>query len=410
MLGIDLINFRRRNGVFTPVFLDPGTSENLEYAELLTGIFSDGVSRGLTRWEMEEAISMAGDGGLSPASAGGLKKVLADRSEFVLPEEFDFPAMREKEFAATASRLEEAGGDFEKYSRLLPELEQTLYGDLPDFEKLVKTPFASGRQLIERYNLTLVQSMLFFASALTVELPSGAAADAGELRRIFKYLKFFRLMAEITALPDGGRKLEISGPAAIFGGGRKYALQLASFFPAVVRAKRWKMEAELEIRGRKGRLKLDEKSNLVSHYRSFSAYVPEEIRMFHRLFEEKVPDWRIVAGGELRNPATGEIFFPDLSFERIKDNLTFHLELFHRYHAGALFRRLEQAGELEKLNLIIGIDRSLADEAQLGKILSGAGEEWREKIFLFRDFPGVERVKSILKKAAEKFEKIPAVK
>lgn len=413
MLSTDLIYFHRRKGAFVPVFLDVSGGDETAYASLLLDIYRGGVEAGMTRIELEETLAAAGDGNLGAKSAAGLRKVLDDRSGFSLPEECDFSAMRSREFALSAERLAAAEGSEAKYRSLLPELEHDLYGDLPDFERIVKCPFASGKELLERYNMTLAQSMLLFASSLTVELApedaadgAGTGAGAGEMRRIFKYLKFFRLLAEISALPGGGRRLEISGPASIFGAGRKYALALASFFPAVARLKRWKMSAELEIRGAKGVFKLDEKSNLVSHYRNFSAYVPEEIRMFHRLFEEKSDAWRIVGGGELRNPRTGNIFFPDLSFERVADGLTFHLELLHRYHAGALARRLEELPDLAQCNLILGIDRALADEKKLTAIRAGAGDA-AERIFLFRDFPGVERVKSILKKSAERFEKAP---
>ena len=134
-------------------------------------------------------------------------------------------------------------------------------------------------ELLERYNVAQVQGLLMTAKSLQIRADH---ADPAELRRLFKYLKFFRLLAEIRQ--DGPAYIiRISGPLAIFSNTRKYALQLAAFFPAVLLLKKWKLTAEIEWKNRSLQLILDEKSNLRSHDRNFSAYVPEEIAMFHRL-------------------------------------------------------------------------------------------------------------------------------
>ena len=220
-------------------------------------------------------------------------------------------------------------------------------------------------------------------------------ADPAELRRLFKYLKFFRLLAEIRQ--DGPAYIiRISGPLAIFSNTRKYALQLAAFFPAVLLLKKWKLTAEIEWKNRSLQLILDEKSNLRSHYRNFSAYVPEEIAMFHRLFREKIKDWVIVGETPVLTAGDGESFFPDLSFREAASDRVIHLELFHRWHKHQLESRLAYLAAHDNIPLLLGIDRSIADENAVTDCLTRY-PDLAGKLFLFRDFPGVDRVAKLLR-------------
>ena len=85
------------------------------------------------------------------------------------------------------------------------------------------------------------------------------------MRRLFKYLKFFRLLCTAEAVADKKNKkqpqvirLKIDGPASILENSLKYGLQLASFFPALCRLKKWKISSAIKVRERNLKLKLDE--------------------------------------------------------------------------------------------------------------------------------------------------------
>ena len=144
-------------------------------------------------------------------------------------------------------------------------------------------------------------------------------------------------------------------------------------------------------------LKLNEKSGLHSPQRSFAAYVPEEIRLYHRLFAEKSDEWQIIGDTPFLDAGDQEIIFPDLSFcEKATDKII-HLELFHRWHAAQLAQRLELLRNRPELPLIIGIDRSLTDEDGLN-VMCCQDEVLKKRCWLFRDFPGVENTLRALKK------------
>jgi hypothetical protein len=229
---------------------------------------------------------------------------------------------------------------------------------------------------------------------LTIDLPG---AETGELRKLVKFMKFFRLLAEITAPRPGEIRLQVSGPFALLENSRKYALQLASFFPAVLKMKRFRLAAEIRLPGRTGKLELSEKDNLVSHYRELAAYVPEEIRIFHRVFRERCSDWTIVGETPFIN-TSGEICFPDLSFRRT-DGKVCHLELFHRWHRGALPRRLAFLDGHPQTPLIIGVDRAAVADEEFEE-LRAAFPAAAERLFRFRDFPAVDTLVRTLGKAA----------
>jgi len=174
-------------------------------------------------------------------------------------------------------------------------------------------------------------------------------------------------------------------------------LQLATFFPAVCLLKKWIIKSEIDMDGRKYKLRLDWKSNLVSHYHNFSAYVPEEVAMFHRLFKEKIQDWQIVGDTPFFDAGNQEIIFADLSFKNSCGKII-HLELFHRWHSTPLLKRLEYCASHSDMPFIIGVDRSLSERPEIKQVLD-SNDFFQKKGFLFRDFPGVERVYKLLESA-----------
>ena len=193
--------------------------------------------------------------------------------------------------------------------------------------------------------------------------------------------------------------LTLSGPGALLENARKYGLLLGSFFPAVLNLKHYTIESDVEIRSRKGKLLLDERSGLVSHYRNIASYVPEEIKLFHRSVREKNLRWEIVGETPFINMGKEGISFPDLSF-RNPEGCICHLELFHRWHKWSFQPRMEFLEEHPELPLILGADRGAVNDADF-EMLCKEFPRAAERVFRFRDFPGVETVMKMLDKYAE---------
>ena len=405
MLTKELLKFRRSGG-FKPVFINPAEPERQKLASELIGVYQGAFDSRMGRGEIEELTDVLIKGTRDQIFASGLNKLLLDHTDFDPVREIDYPALRGELFAFASEKLVEAQGDVARYRELLatrPGLIEfmagDIYGDLPDNERISAAPKLTATELLNRYNLAQVQGLLIYAESIELEVRDEHPA---ELRRLFKYLKFFRLLAEIRRKGRGksvAYELSISGPFSLFANTRKYALQLAAFFPAVVNLAQWKLKAKIRLGKLSGDLKLDQEAGLVSHYRNFSSYVPEEIRMFHSLFNKAVASSRTIGESPFIDGGKQSVVFPDLSFERVGDGVRVHLELFHRWHRGQLEGRLELLREHPELPLVLGIDRALADDEAFAE-LERRYPELVDRIYRFRDFPGVDRTLRVLERFA----------
>ena len=400
MLTTDLLKFRRQNGQIKIPFVPLDSPNALEICSSILALYNNAYKNKLGRGELSQLLDGIVKCSNDVVFAQGIVKLIDDKAEFFNPCEMDYPAARRNIFLKSFAVLQNPPSNFAEYQKLLngdvkvfPNGE--IFGDLPEFEQLTSFKEETPEELLKRYNLALVQGLLLHADTMKVKLND---QDHGEIRRTLKYLRFFRLLSEVTcpnAKEPNNLKIEISGPFSIFGPSRKYALNLASFFPAIVRLSTWEIEAIINIGKTPAKLKLDQSSNLESHYRGFSAYIPEEVKLFHKQFEMKVKTWQIVGDTPLMPDGHGHMIVPDLSFEHKKTKKRIHLELFHRWHAKQVQERVELIAKDKKLNLILGIDRGLLDDNAFMDLM-GKYPEAVPYCYRFRDYPGVDNTLKIL--------------
>ena len=408
VLTKDLIRCRLERGAVRPRFVDTADTALLQFAEQLLQVYR--APSAPTRGEVEELTAALLTAHADPQLARGLDKVLADRCEFAVATGLDYPAWRAAVFKASGEVLGQgAPAALEQYREVVVArsgvpaevVTQGLYADLPANDRLTRFRDLSPRQLLERYNVGLVQALLLRSAALDVVVTS---PDPARMRRLLKYLRFFRLLARLTEEPGargdepGALHLRIDGPTSLFAEAKRYGLQLACFFPAICGLDTWRLDAVVEWKGQPRPLRLTQENGLVSHYRNFSAYVPEEIRLYHEHFRRTAAGWRITGQTPfLRGPGQ-EMVFPDLSFTRA-DGTVLHVELFHRWHAGPLRDRLRLVQERPELPLIIGVDAALTRDPEVEAALAGSG--WfQERGFTFRDYPTVSKTLACLERAA----------
>ena len=411
MLTRDLLRFRTMNSYAKPQFVNVNDEALLEFASQIISIYDPEAS--MIRSEIEESILPLLKSCKDIKFAKGLNKIMLDRCEFSAPSDIDYTAMRQNIFQASA-KLIKAGEcpDLMQFrdrivsqsDEILQFVQKSIYSDLPDNETLKSVKQVFPRELLERYNCSLVQSLLLHCSEIEIEIEE---PEAAKMRKMLKYLKFFRLLAQINkakgskvndGMPDG-LDIKVNGPASIFENTQKYGLQLASFFPTVCDMKKWKLKAIIKINDKELKLSLDESSGLVSHYKNFSSYVPEEIVMFHKLFKEKAQDWEICGHASFLDLGSQELVFPDFSFRETASGKVVHLELFHRWHATHLAELFSACEINPELPLIIGVDKFLAGKPETAELLEGS-DFFKESGFTFRDFPGVDKVLGVLRKKA----------
>ncbi len=398
MLTRELLNYRVARGAVKFEFYREDDPVASGVAGAMTEAWKRAHAGGWSRGELEEHLEPVLKGSRKPLVAAGMLKLMFDGSDWCLPDAgIDYPAARSRLFVAAGAARRESGGDYARFRQLLeadPEcrrlLESGVYPDLPENERMTGFSIGDPGELIRRYNLGMVQALLLYSRKLELEVSGAAPAD---LRRLCRAVKFFRLLAAIGRKGDGVT-LTIEGPLAIFGEVRKYGLQLASFFPAAVRLKQWRIVAAVKPRDRELNLTLDQESGLVSHYRHDGAYVPEEIALFAEHFKKKAPEWRIVEAAPFIS-APPELIFPDFCFSRKGDKRKIALELFHRWHATALAGRLAWLDQHPEADLILGIDRALLPDGEITQ-LETRHPQLAGRLFAFRDFPGVDRVRKIL--------------
>ena len=398
MLTKDLILCKIANGRLKPQFVATNDVELLDLAERFLAAYDPTNSP--VREEIEELTAQAAQGYRTPKLAQGIMKIVDDQAVFSSPQDMDYAAARYDLFQKAAEIIRANPGQTEEqYHQRLAQAtadnplanRESIYEDLPENDRLVKLSFITPQQVLERYNCGLVQGLLLHAGSIQLTVHD---TDPAKLRRLFKYLKFFRLLARITTdntaaeTPDK-LSIVIDGPASIFDQSKRYGFQLACFFPAVCALDHWSMRAEIEWKASKRFLVLDESSGLVCHYHNFTAYAPEEIKLFHSYFKESVKDWTIVGNAPFIRGDGNDVAFPDFSFQHVNGTIV-HLELFHRWHATQVIQRLDWLARNPSAPLIIGIDRFLLKDDKIQFRLD-ADDALKSRIFLFSDYPTVDK-------------------
>ena len=394
MLKKEHLAYRIRTPDIKPKLLDTTQPLLLELSSGLIDLYRSAAAVSMTRQALEELTAPFIRGCCDIKTASGLNKLLLDRCEFSTPEQVDYPAIRRECFLTSGKMLGKP--DFQMVALQNIQGGFNLYGDLPEWENLTEFAPISAAELLNRYNLAQAQGLLFYAESLTLTIKEN---DPAKLRKFFKAVKFFRLLAHFSRPKKEVMQVEISGPYALFESTGKYALNLANILPAIVNLSEWKLTAKLKFKERKLTLNLSHKNALVSHYRDLAGFIPPEIRLYHKSFNDKQSVWQITGEAPFIDAGEQEIIFPDLSFISNTSGKIFHVELFHRWHASQLPRRIALLARRPELPLLLGIDRALARDDEAFEALFADAPQIKERCWLFRDFPGVSSTVNMLKKA-----------
>ena len=387
MLTKDLLRVRSRSGKLLPEFIPAGSQVEMSLAEDLIQTARESV--GTQSGEARASISDLAHG--SVKSAAGLAKLVIDRLEVAEPE--DEAAEKrwlvflqaEKIRESTASRAEFESAVTKASGKIYSELSTGLYSDLGDARAVVSFKDIKPEALIDRYNLALVQSLLLRAESVIVRLKKSTLA---ERRRVFRALRFHRLMP-----------LELGGPLSIFGAANLYGMCIANFIPHLFLSATWELEASILLKNKKQTLKLTEKSGLVSHYKLTGSWMPEEFSAFGKAFAARASEWQIESTSDPLILGNGQWCLPDFTFKNSK-GLIVHLELFHKWHAGALSARVNSLAGLPRKDLILGICRQLIKNKEVVNDVEKL-KSISHHTLLFTEFPTPVAVLSKLKEIAE---------
>lgn len=370
MLTGELVRVKAAKGELTPSFVDPTSERLVERAEELLALFREGVGR--RRADLDEEIDAIVGDGTDHKLTKGLVKVLTDKSEFDVSAPLPPAEIRAAVFKAAArlgplSGVAMEGGrpTVAEVYRVVGEalgvdpaaLEGALYADHADQQVLTSVDVPSARWLLDRYNVALVQAVLFKASELRIKLVKPEPARA---RQLLRAVKFHQLIFDVRVLPDG-YELVLDGPASLFSQTTRYGMALAKFFPALLlQPGDWQATATVDWRGKKT-MTLTPGMKLQSHYRDQGAYETRESLWFEERFRALDSGWELdrevvplTQGGE-------GVVVPDFRFQ--KGGKTAYLEILGFWRKGSIQRRVTLLKRHGPTNLVVAVSKRLAGEA-----------------------------------------------
>ena len=116
------------------------------------------------------------------------------------------------------------------------KFEEYLYADLDDELILEKFSPPSPKELLEQYNLSLSQTLLFDSTELTF-------TASGNWQSLFYFVKKLGLIYEVYR--DNGLLVKIDGPASLFKLTKRYGISIAKLLPIIVANPEWVITAKI---------------------------------------------------------------------------------------------------------------------------------------------------------------------
>ena len=433
MLTKDLLRYKIKSGHILPQFVNPTHKQLLAIADQLISIFEDSINTPrATLLEASKQVIDSTPG--APIVKRGLEKLLLDRTEFDTAPNEELIAFRHRLFTETSRLLsQETFNNYEDYQRRVlegiakesrPEVAPTqemavdesrpkvaptqetvvdesrpeelglsakLYADLPSNQPVLTFNTLSAERLLHRYNAAQVQGLLLHCNSLTLKLSDSMTA---ELRQLFKYLRFNQLLSTIRK-EEELYEITVDGPLNLFYKTKRYGMNLANFFLAVLHQPKWELTAEIQFRNKRvSRLSLDESCGIKPISQQFLAYIPEDIQLFQTMLQNKTEDWQIRPGSQFL-PLAGDFYcFPDYQLVH-KSGVETAIELFHPWHQGHLIARLNTLAEQKDVSLILGVSKELEKKPFIAEALE-VSEYFSQFGFTFRDVPTMRSLLPIL--------------
>ena len=411
MLTKDLLRYKIQNGKIFPQFVKPTDTKLLAIAEQLIAVFEESPDKPrATLLETSKHIVDSTPG--APIVKRGLEKLLLDRTEFDTTPNEELIAFREKLFTETSRLLsQEQFENHADYQRKVlgtmaeeplsevasteEDLAAKLYADLPSCQPVLAFKTLSAEHLLHRYNTAQVQGLLLHSDTLTLKLTDSMTA---ELRQLFKYLRFNQLLSTIRK-EEELYQISVDGPLNLFYKTKRYGMNLANFFVAVLHQPRWELTAEIQFRNKQPRnsgwrLSLNESCGIKPITQQFLAYIPEDIQLFQTMLRNKTDDWQIRPGSQFI-PLPGDLYcFPDYQLVH-KSGVEIAIELFHPWHQGHLIARLNTLAEQMDVSLILGVSKELEKKPLIAEALA-ASAYFSQFGFIFRDVPTIRTLLPIL--------------
>jgi uncharacterized protein len=244
------------------------------------------------------------------------------------------------------------------------EIEAGLFADLKSEQQLVKFDDTTPERLLQRYNVSLAQAVLLRAVGLTVDIRREPPA---RLRRLFRLVKFHRLVCDVESLGPDAYRLKLDGPMSLFTATQKYGLQLALFVPAVLHCRDFTLTAELRWgpQRKPKSFTLTPADGLVPQQAEQGTYVPPELAMFAEQFRKKAAGWELHEESAVF-PLGGGFWVPDFRLVHIGSGREVYLEVLGCWRRSSAEVHLRRLKEHARAPYILSVsDQLKIDDADL---------------------------------------------
>ncbi|MGZ4950469.1 MAG: DUF790 family protein [Halobacteriota archaeon] len=363
MLPSNLLIARIRSGNIKPVYV-PIDGRYIELAMGLIETYQAHLHK--RKGELAGRCQQFEENGFDYRLVRGLVALL-DRSATFKPHSFTDPKQARREVFREANQYPLVGTEALRQeivaqvaSRLhlsSSQLETSLWSDFEEELLLESFDAPQPRDLIQQYNLSLTQTLLFKAASLEFIVGSN-------YQRIFSRLKRLGLMYTVEQR-DGVYTVVVDGPMSLFKLTERYGTSLAKLLPTVVEAENWSFKAQIVGGERQApkllKLELNVKTarDLLPVQRprkTEEQYDSSVEAAFARSFTALKLGWALKREPELL-VAGRYVFIPDFSFE--KNNLKAYLEIVGFWTDEYLKKKISKLRELDVDNLLVAVDRSL---------------------------------------------------
>ncbi len=378
MLPSELLAVWKRKGIIWPRYAKL-SDDNLEVATGLIEVY--GSHFGKKKSVVKEFVDQIEEKGYDYRFVRGLSFLLDRRSRFKCDGKLNSVDLRRKIFYAAAK----LGLPTTREQRIriiesvAPELrvtgekvEELLYADLDTELILEAFEPLSPVELLQEYNLSLTQTLLFDSTEVTF-------TSSGNWQRIFYSVKKLGLIYE--AYHDGGFWVKVDGPASLFKLTRRYGTATAKLLPVIVANPEWTVEAKIlwkytnEICSftmeswKHGALLRKPKPSTVT----FDSTVEEG---FATRFQALASGWILK-----REPepvlAGRQVIIPDFSLE--KEGVRVYVEIVGFWTVEYLLRKIEKLKKVD-VDMLVLVNQNLKCEK-----LSNLEKHVRLNIIYYRD-------------------------
>lgn len=366
MLTLDLLRYRVDGESVTPVYLTlSGGRRYVGMAQQIVDLYRAAVGRtvGELEADIEDTLGSAPDYKVYR----GLAKMMSDYAEVEPPTDIDVEALRMQVFSLAAREgplvrtadllfhrtASDAAARIARSLDMPPQrLIESLYADLKENQVIRGVDESvTAEQLLQRYNTALAQAMLYRATRLIVDVYDS-------YRTVFKYIKLSRLMHGIRRHEDGYR-IDIDGPMSLFANVERYGVAMAKLLPGVLKCRRWRLAARVNVGDGEKLFRLSPRSGLVSHYRDEPVFdsAPEEA-FYNKFARNKKSKWRIEREGAVLD--LGEtVLIPDFRFVH-EDGRIAYLEIVGFWTPEYLNRKLDKLARVREAGVVVAVPESLA--------------------------------------------------